>query len=290
MKENLGQSSIEILLAIGIFAILAGTLGFLVLDSYSTGRLANEITVANYLAEEGIEAARSIRDADWNNLVAGSHGLAVSGEKWIFYDAQEDITSWLSGGSRNLTIENIDADRKKITSKVSWDFTENRPQEIRLVTYLTNWQRVSEPQKEILRPTAFDDSARQTADAQLAFDEQNGATWATTLYDASSNPSITFHTWQTTAQTYNDLTLKYRYHADAGSDDTYAVAYSTDEGNSWTDLISSANQSSPDTTLSVNLSPLQDISQLQVKIYTQKIKGPDGQSIYTRDIWTEGSF
>jgi len=102
--------------------------------------------------------------------------------------------------------------------------------------------------------------------------------------------SITFHTWQTTAQTYNDLTLKYRYHADAGIDDTYAVAYSTDGGNNWIDLTLLTSQGSPDTTLSVTLSPLQDISQLQVKVYTQKVKGPDGQNIYTRDIWTEGSF
>ena len=50
MKKDLGQSSIELLLAIGIFTVLAGTLSFLILDSYSTGRLANEITVADYLA------------------------------------------------------------------------------------------------------------------------------------------------------------------------------------------------------------------------------------------------
>ena len=290
MKKDLGQSSIELLLAIGIFTVLAGTLSFLVLDSYSTGRLANEITVADYLAEEGIEAARSIRDANWDDLAAGNHGLAIAAGKWIFQGTQEDITNWLSGGIRSLSIENIDISRKKITCQVSWSFTGNRPQQIQLVTYLTNWQELSEPQLEILRPTDFTDSGGRTTDPQLAFDEQDGATWTTTSYDVSANPSVTFHTWQTTIHTYYTLTLKYRYHADLGTDDTYAAAYSTDGGTGWTDLILPTSQGSPDTTLSVDLSPLQDLSQLQVKIYTQKAKGPDGQNIYTRDIWTEGNF
>ena len=290
MKENLGQSSIELLLAIGIFTVLAGTLGFLVLDSYSTGRLANEITVANYLAEEGIEAARSIRDANWDDLAAGEHGLAISVGKWIFQGTQEDITNWLSSGARSLIIENIDAARKKITCQVSWGFTGNRPQQIQLVTYLTNWQELSEPQLEILRPTDSTDSIGRTTNPQLAFDEQDGATWATTSYSISADPSVTFHTWQATIHTYYALTLKYRYHADPGIDDTYAAAYSTDGGTGWTDLILPTSQGSSDTTLSVDLSPLQDLSQLQVKTYTQKTKGPDGQNVYTRDIWTEGSF
>jgi hypothetical protein len=143
---------------------------------------------------------------------------------------------------------------------------------------------------EILRPTAFTDSSGKTTDPQLSFDEQNGATWSATLYDISADPSIVFHDWQTTDQTYSALALKYRYHADAGTDDTYAAAYSIDGGSSWNDLILPTSQESPDTTISINLSPLQDLSQLQVKVYTQRTKGPDRQSVYARDIWTEGSF
>ena len=43
-------------------------------------------------------------------------------------------------------------------------------------------------------------------------------------------------------------------------------------------------------TISVDLSPPQDLSLLQVKIYTTKTKKDDNKNIYTRDIWTEGTF
>ncbi len=288
MKGNLGQSSIELLVALGIFGVLAGTLSFFILDSYTTGRLANEIMIANFLAEEGMEATRSIRDNKWDDLSVGNHGLVISADKWIFQGSWEDISDFLREGTRILTIEDIDTDRKKITCQVFWKFTEQRPQQIQLVTYLTNWQKVSGP--EILRPTAFIDSAQDTINPEMGFDEANGTTWAQTSYGVAADPSIVFHAWQTTTNTYKNLTLKYRYHAATGTDDTYSIAYSTDGGTSWADLIPPTSEGVADTTVSIGLLPDQDLSQLQVKIYTQKVKGTDKQSIFTGDIWTEGIF
>jgi len=144
-KFSKGQSLVELLVVIGIFITVIAGLVFFVFDSFSAGRLSYDLIKANFLAEEGIEAARSIRDNNFSNLIAGNHGLAISGSHWIFQGAEEDLTSQLNEGKRVVVIENdpLDQNIKKITSTVTWNFTENRPEEIKLISYLTNWQMVS---------------------------------------------------------------------------------------------------------------------------------------------------
>ncbi len=144
-----GQSIIELLVAIGIFMVVICSVAFLILDSYVTGRLGAEITKAGFLAQEGMEAARSIRDNSWDDLTPTfeGHGLVVSGGHWVFEDIPEakDVSGQLREGERKIIIENISSNRKKITSQVSWQFTGARPQEIQLVTYLTNWENPLPP-------------------------------------------------------------------------------------------------------------------------------------------------
>lgn len=143
MKSETGQSLIELLIAIGVFIVIISSLAFFILNSYVSGRLAEEVTKANFLAEEGIEATISIRDNTWNNLIEGYHGLAIFGNNWVFQEAQEDINSQLKGGIRTIKIENIGSDRKKVTSQITWQFIEAESQEVQLVTYLTNWQKIT---------------------------------------------------------------------------------------------------------------------------------------------------
>ncbi len=143
---------------------------------------------------------------------------------------------------------------------------------------------------EIRKPTAHADSVGATTDPDFAYDLTNGTTFATTDYSKAADPSVIFNAWQTTIRTYTSLVLNYRYHADAAENDTYAVAYSINGGSSWIDLISSTSAGAVDTTISVDLSSNQDLSLLQVKIYTSKTGKPDKKNLYTRDIWTEGDY
>lgn len=140
-----GQSLIELVVAIGIFVIVISVLVFLILNSYISGRLASEITQANFLAEEGLETARSIRDNSWDDLSNGIHYLDDSTGNWRFTDQPKIIDEKFE---RVINVEEIDPDnpdpdRKKVTSQVTWQFTEARPQEVSLVTYLTNWQKIT---------------------------------------------------------------------------------------------------------------------------------------------------
>jgi len=137
-----GQSLLELIIAIGIFVTVVTSLSFFILNTYISGRLSYEITKANFLAEEGIEATQSIRDNKFSDLVAGNYGLAILGGHWIFQGVEEDLSSQLKAGKRIIQIEDIGQDRKKITSRVNWQFTEARTEEVKLITYLTNWQKI----------------------------------------------------------------------------------------------------------------------------------------------------
>ena len=290
-NKSVGQSLLELIVAIGIFSAVVGGLALFILNSYVSGRLAYEITKADFLAQEGIEAARSIRDAKWEELKDGKHALSIVDNKWSFHPSseEEDFSDRLNEGRRSIEVESVDQDRKKITSTITWKFSENRKEEVKLVSYLTNWQKVS---AEIRRPLSYTDpSPRRTTNPGLAYDPKNGNTFATTLYDTSKNPSILFRTWEFPTTIYGTLSLNYRYHADGGAtiDDRYAVAYSiTGCNGSFINLIPSTSSAAPDTTISVNLPPKQDFSRLCVKIYTQRVDSRDSQNIYTRDVWTEG--
>jgi hypothetical protein len=284
-----GQSIIELLIVIGIFVIVAGSMTFFVLDSYAAGRLAREMTVANFLTEEGMEAVRSIRDNSWSNLTSGSHGLILSGNHWVFQGTEENLGAKLRKGIRKLIIEDVDSNRKKITSIVSWQFIENRPEELKLVSYLTNWQKSNLIEER--RPTNYTDFVGRTNNPRRAYDYPDGTTFARTRYNITADPSITFYDWQTTSIVYSFLALKYRYHANAATNDTYAIAYSTNGCNGvFKDLIPPTSASSPDTTISADLSPSQDLSQLCLKIYTRRVGSADNKDVFTRDIWTEGTY
>ena len=141
MNHMKGQSLIELLIAMAIFVLVVSAITFLILDSYIAHRAGREHTLATFLAEEGLEAARSIRDEDWVDLTDGSHGITVSGDSWIFQGIEEDISDQLNEGIRKVIVSSVDADRKEVQSKITWEFSELRSQEITLVSYLTNWQK-----------------------------------------------------------------------------------------------------------------------------------------------------
>ncbi len=284
-----GQSLIELIIAIALFAAVILGLSLFIFDSYNASRLALDMTKADFLAEEGLEAARSIRDNKFSDLLAGSHGLIISNGHWIFQGTTEDLSTELNGGKRVIKIENdpIDQNMKKVTSTVTWKFTENRSEEVKLISYLTNWQKGI----EIRKPTARTDSGGHTTNDSRAYDSPDGTTFATTRYNFTANPSITFHNWQLPTQSYNSIVLKYRYHAEGATNDTYAVAYSTTGCSGvFNDLVSPTSAAASDSTVSINLSPSQNLSQLCLKIYTRRVGGSDGRNLFTRDIWTEGTY
>lgn len=144
-KLSKGQSLVELMVVMGIFTTFFTGLVFFIFASFFIGQLSYDLIKANFLAEEGMEAVRSIRDNNFSNLIAGNYGLVISGGHWnLVPGIEEDLASQLNNGRRIILVEDdLDPNRKKITSTVTWDFTSNRPEEVKLITYLSDWQKLS---------------------------------------------------------------------------------------------------------------------------------------------------
>lgn len=127
----------ELLIALAIFAVVASGIIFVIIDALEAGRASKDRTIANALAQEGLEAVRSIRNRDYSELVAGTYGLAQSGNQWILSPIAEIIQNRFT---REIIIENYAFNEKKITSKINWELRAGRTLKINLVSILSNWK------------------------------------------------------------------------------------------------------------------------------------------------------
>lgn len=161
-KKYKGFGLIEVIVAMGIFVIIATTGVTTVVHTLSVNRLGDEETEAYLFAQEGIEAARSIKNKGWTtpflatNCTSGC-GLSSGGGSWVFSGSNNTLSA---GGGRNYTRTvtvtqaqrdgsgNIvdsggtaDSDLYKVTSTVDWDFTTARANSVSLSTYFTRWDK-----------------------------------------------------------------------------------------------------------------------------------------------------
>lgn len=152
LTKKRGFSTVEIMLAISIFAIFTIGLLYLSIDTIQRDSRINLNTESLLYAQEGIEAARSIADKNYLLLTNGDHGLYINGGDWDFVPAPEDIDGFYE---RTITVEDVyrnesgdideagtqyDPDIKKVTSEVSWLQAGIIPKTTSLTTYIANWK------------------------------------------------------------------------------------------------------------------------------------------------------
>lgn len=130
-----GFSAVEVLLAAAVFGVIVTAIvGALVYGRTSTAN-AGDRNRANMLAEEGLEAARNIRDAGYTaNLIDGTYGLVLSGGVWTL-SGSSDVTG---NFTRSVTVASAGTNRKTITANVSWPQGAVTTQ-TSVSTLLTNW-------------------------------------------------------------------------------------------------------------------------------------------------------
>lgn len=141
MKKELSQDKkgftvLEPILALallGIFVLLAIPALFAGQEGSLSGSTREEALI---LADEGLEAARSIKDSGFANLTDGVHGLGTS----TGWSLQVDTMTIEEIYTRTLTISTIDERTKKVVSSVSWVLGNGSSEEVSLATYLTNWR------------------------------------------------------------------------------------------------------------------------------------------------------
>ncbi|TSC85710.1 MAG: Uncharacterized protein G01um101416_824 [Microgenomates group bacterium Gr01-1014_16] len=149
-----GYLVIEVLLAAALFVTFATGAIVAVISSGDTNRRAAEQTAAMGYLSEGLEAARSIKNQGFANLLpTPSLGVARSaGGVWSFsgtsnstdsgrYTRVISVADVNRDGSGNIVLTGTpDPNTKKVTSGVSWNFTAARPQDLSVSTYMTNWR------------------------------------------------------------------------------------------------------------------------------------------------------
>lgn len=145
-----GQILIEVLVAIAIFSIILAATVQLFLGSLEAGLLGNAEIKAAFLLQENLEAIRSVREEDWNNLQNGRFYPSVQDAHWslVATDSGETVdqfTRWLEianvfRDAQGQIVESggqVDPSTKKVTSQVTWEgFI---PRELTTVTYLTRY-------------------------------------------------------------------------------------------------------------------------------------------------------
>lgn len=144
-------SILEVILAAGIFAIVATGAVSAMLHIFSANRLGEEMTVATEFASEGIEASRSIKNQGFSNLTNTlGTGIIKSGSVWTFsgtsntlskYNRVISISDVNRDGSGNIVASGgtLDPLTKKIQSTVNWNFGGSRNETVNLISYFTNW-------------------------------------------------------------------------------------------------------------------------------------------------------
>lgn len=128
-------SLVEIVLALAILVLVAASVVVNFIYSQESAVVSGSRARATFLAEEGLEAVRNIRDAGFANLVDGNYGLASSSNQWIFSGSQ-DVTDIYT---RQIQISTPSANHRQVISQVTWQQTAQRTGSVSLTTYLTNW-------------------------------------------------------------------------------------------------------------------------------------------------------
>lgn len=128
-----GFSVVEVLLAVTVFGMLStAIIGALVYGRASTVDGGDRVR-GDYLAEEGTEAVRNIRNAGYANLTDGTYGLVQSGNTWTLSGSSDTNGIY----NRSVTIASNGTNRKLITSNVSWAGANSGQASV--ATQLTNW-------------------------------------------------------------------------------------------------------------------------------------------------------
>lgn len=152
-KNQSGQSVLELMIAMSIFVLVVSGIMFLVLDAQTANRQGGERTQASFFTQEAFEAAQSIANQGWRNLVDGDYGLDNSSGLWAWsgnsnvfdqFTRRITISSVSRDGNGDIvaTGGDLDFDTKKVTVSTIWNFTTSRPSEVTLETLLTNWHSI----------------------------------------------------------------------------------------------------------------------------------------------------
>ena len=153
-NNSKGFSLVELIVAIGVFVIIIGSMVVVSSGSYSSSFENQKKLQVNAMLSESWEALKAIRNNDWNDITNGLHGLSRSNGYWQFSGSADSY----EGITRQITVSDIkrdsdgyisevgdvDPDSKSVNIKFTWSYSQSNEQNIVVNTYLHNYQSSAE--------------------------------------------------------------------------------------------------------------------------------------------------
>lgn len=228
MITSKGSSLIEVLLAGSLLSLLVTALVGVIIYGRESTMIASQRNKATFLAEEGLEAARKIRDISFVSLTNGTKGLAVSGGQWVFSGSSDTTDSFYT---RQLTISPVDSNRKQVVSNVTWQQNAQRSGTISLTTYLTNWRdTVKGAAPALIACFNLDvaNSSNETADGisiatagnYIYLGRQNNSGYEFFVFDVTTPATPSLSGKLAIGDTANDIAVRGNYAYVASSDNS----------------------------------------------------------------------
>lgn len=152
-KRKEGQSILEVIVAMAIFALISVTLISLALGSFVGLEQGGEQTEAEYLAQEGVEAVKAIYGRAWNELEYNTSAVSLDTNGW-FFDG-EGTTENIGQFTRTILFSSVcrdtqndvvncpgaytDVHSKRVTIVVIWSTRDGISNTVKRELYITNW-------------------------------------------------------------------------------------------------------------------------------------------------------
>lgn len=158
-----GQTLIEILIGLGVAAIIIGGAVYSIVFTLSSGTENQKKQAATGLATELISQVRTVADADWLGvynlpnkgtstsyyiMASGSILIATSGYETAIIDNEDyEIFFSLENVSRDVSDDitesgggTDDPSTQKVTVKIRWPAGGTSPSEFSIADYITRWR------------------------------------------------------------------------------------------------------------------------------------------------------
>ncbi len=131
-----GFSLIEIILAVALLGLVSTIIVGGLVYGQDAPRVSGQRNRATFLAQEGLDATRIIRDEGFSNLTNGTHGLALVNGKWAFSGTSDKTDIF----TRSVTVNSIDSNTKNVESRVVWNSSPQKQSNVVLTAQFTNFR------------------------------------------------------------------------------------------------------------------------------------------------------
>ncbi len=129
---------LEALLGITVFGMFLTAVTFILLHGQEESIRGGDRMRAVLHSEKALEAARSIRDSDFNLLTPGAHGVSVNpAGQWVFSGSK---TVYDNRYTTVVTVNSLASDWVSVSAQTTWNQWYGRSGSLVITTELTDWR------------------------------------------------------------------------------------------------------------------------------------------------------